>query len=170
MFKKIKDIFLIFDNTNLFWKLRKLTELGGYKALIIKFLYYLIESKNNSFIPLSAVFDNKPAFPHGIKGIFISCCAKIGTNAVIFHQVNIGSNNLSDAKRKGAPTIGDNVYIGCGAKIIGNIKIGNNVRIGANCVVCDDIPDNSTVVMPKPRIIKKDKVMNNSFIQWGENT
>lgn len=57
----------------------------------------------------------------------------------------------------GAPVIGDNVYIGPGAKIFGAIHIGNNVRIGANCVVFEDVPDNATVVLPKPRVIIKDK-------------
>ena len=51
--------------------------------------------------------------------------------------------------------IGDNVYIGAGAKILPNVKIGNNVKIGANAVVIEDIPDNATVVMQKPRIIIK---------------
>lgn len=54
-----------------------------------------------------------------------------------------------------APSIGDNVLIGAGAKIIGNVKIGNNVKIGSNCIVVEDIPDNATVVMNKPRIICK---------------
>ena len=53
--------------------------------------------------------------------------------------------------KSGAPVIGDNVYIGAGAKIIGGVRIGNNVRIGAGCVVVEDVPDNCTVVMPKPR-------------------
>ena len=53
------------------------------------------------------------------------------------------------------PIIGDNVFIGAGAKIIGNVKIGNNVKIGAGSVVVEDIPDNCTVVMHKPRIIQK---------------
>lgn len=56
----------------------------------------------------------------------------------------------------GVPAIGDNVYIGPGAKIFGNIKIGNNVRIGANCVVFENIPDNATVVLPKPKVIMKE--------------
>ena len=51
--------------------------------------------------------------------------------------------------------IGNDVYIGPGAKIFGGIKIGNNVRIGAKCVVFQDIPDNATVVLEKPRIIIK---------------
>ena len=49
------------------------------------------------------------------------------------------------------------MYIGAGAKVIGNIKIGNNVRVGANCVVFFDVPDNCTVVLPKPRIINRDE-------------
>ena len=66
-------------------------------------------------------------------------------------QVTIG---LKDFNKNG-PVIGDNVFIGAGAKIIGNIKIGNNVKIGANCVVVEDIPDNSTVVLNKSKIIKR---------------
>lgn len=96
-----------------------------------------------------ATFKTKPHLPHGIRGIFISHNVKIGENATIFHQVTIGEG------KDGAPTIGDDCYIGVGAKIIGNIKIGNNVRIGANCVVVEDIPDNCTVVMDKPRIIQR---------------
>jgi serine O-acetyltransferase len=68
----------------------------------------------------------------------------------ISQQVTIGASN------GGSPTIGDNVYIGPGAKIFGKIRIGNNVRIGANCVVFCDVPDNSTIVLEKPRIILKD--------------
>lgn len=61
----------------------------------------------------------------------------------------------------GGPTIGDNCYIGAGAKIIGNIKVGNNVKIGANCVVVEDIPDNCTVVMNKPRILLRSEEVKN---------
>lgn len=47
--------------------------------------------------------------------------------------------------------------IGAGAKIIGNVRIGNNVRIGANAIVVDDVPDDCTVVMSKPRVIVRKK-------------
>ena len=60
------------------------------------------------------------------------------------------------------------MYIGAGAKIIGNVKIGNNVRIGANAIVVTDIEDNSVVVLNKPRIIKK-KNMDNRFIRKINN-
>ena len=77
----------------------------------------------------------KHALGHNLNGIVIAAGAIIGKNCFLSHQVTIGRN------RGGAPTIGDNVYIGPGAKIFGAIHIGNNVRIGANCVVLEDVPD-----------------------------
>jgi len=70
--------------------------------------------------------------------IVISHNAKIGENLRIHPSTSIGNYN-------GTPQIGDNVYIGPGAKLFGNIHIGNNVAIGANAVVNKDIPDNVTV-------------------------
>lgn len=58
-------------------------------------------------------------------------------------------------KAIGALRIVNNCYIGAGAKIIGNICIGNNVKIGANSIVVENVPDNCTLVMNKPRIIVK---------------
>jgi len=78
-------------------------------------------------------------------GIIISPLARIGINCNISQGVTIGISGNGD--KRGVPTIGDNVYIGAGAIIIGKITIGNNVRIGANAVVHKDIPDNSTVVV-----------------------
>jgi len=67
---------------------------------------------------------------------------------------------IRNSKGYGAPDIGNNVYIGAGAKIIGGVKVGNNVRIGANCVVFEDIKDNCVVVLSKPRIIQKSDLDN----------
>lgn len=61
----------------------------------------------------------------------------------------------------GAPVIGDNVYIGCGAKIIGAVKVGNNVRIGAGSVVYKDVPDNSVVVSGEQKVMIKNQVLDN---------
>ena len=78
-------------------------------------------------------------------GVVINQNSIIGKNCNISHQVTLGVANRGS--RKGYPVIGDNVYVGPGAKIIGNVHIGNNVAIGANCVVTKDMPDNSVRLM-----------------------
>ena len=88
---------------------------------------------------------------------------EIGKNAVIYQQVTIGADRLMDSNNQGNPKIGDNVYIGAGAKIIGNVTIGNNCRIGANAVVYMDMPDNSVAVSSPTRIIQKEN-LDNRFI------
>ena len=82
--------------------------------------------------------------PH-LNGIFIHGKASLGENCTILQQVTIGANehrNNYDA----APQIGNRVYIGAGAKIIGDITIGDDVRNGANAVVTKNIPASQTVV------------------------
>lgn len=84
-------------------------------------------------------------------GIVVSHRATIGRNCNLSHQVTIGASGRGD--RAGVPTIGDNVYIGPGAKIFGAITIGNNVAIGANAVVTRDVPDNAVVVGVPAKVI-----------------
>lgn len=146
--------------TAYWWNLRENAKKPGFRGYLSKQKYHKLVDHYNAVIPLKANFGGKPVLPHGINGIFISSGAKIGQNCTIFHQVTIGSNTLSDSSGCGAPVVGSNVYIGCGAKIIGNVHIGDNVRIGANCVVATDIPANCSVVMNKPRIIQKENNVN----------
>lgn len=152
-----------------YWKLKRKylarhTELGRslvnqrWKHLMLRF---------GAWIPLSAKIHFTTTFPHGLYGIFISMGAEIGENCVIFQQVTIGSNTLKDSENFGSPKLGKNIYIGTGAKIIGNVEIGDNVRIGANCVVTKNIPANSTVVLNQPRIIVHENSRNNSFLSWN---
>ena len=82
-------------------------------------------------------------------GIIVSHNAAIGSNCTIFHQVTIGEG------KDGAPVIGDNVLIGAGAKIIGNVKIGANSKIGVNAVVVHDVPENSIVTAQEGTIVEK---------------
>lgn len=156
--------YLIMKNSN-FWTLREkiLNETNPLKIKFYKKKYRKMLKENNAWIPLSADIKEVPLMPHGIKGVFISKNATIGKGCTILHQVTIGSNAFDDSKHTGSPIVGDNVFIGAGAKIIGGITIGNNVRIGANCVVCEDVPDNSTIVMPKPIIIKHTEKRNNKY-------
>lgn len=86
-------------------------------------------------------------------GIVVNGESVIGNNCNISQGVTLGQANRG--RNKGYPTLGDNVYIGPGAKIVGAVKIGNNVAIGANCVVTKDIPDNSVVVGIPGRVISQ---------------
>ena len=83
---------------------------------------------------------------HGF-GTVINGSAVIGKNCTILHNVTIG------AGKGGSPVIGDNVYVGAGAIIIGNVIVGNNVKIGAGAIVVENVPDGSTVVSQKSKII-----------------
>lgn len=87
-------------------------------------------------------------------GIVVNQNVVIGKNFNISHQVTLGVANRGN--RKGYPVIGDNVYIGPGAKVIGNVRVGNHVAIGANCVVTKDIPDNSVVVGIPGKVISSE--------------
>jgi serine O-acetyltransferase len=83
------------------------------------------------------------------NGIVIHRYAVIGNHFRIQHQVTIGQRNDK------VPIIGNNVYCGCGSKILGGITIGDNVKIGANAVVVHDVPPNCTVVGIPARIVKQ---------------
>lgn len=127
-------------------------------------LYKLYWQFYGSFVGLGAEFKDVPVFPHGPIGLFVSNAAHIGKNCVIFQQVTIGSNMIKGSKGQGAPVLEDNVYIGCGAKIIGNVHVGHNARIGANAVVVKDVPANSVTVLRNVETIVKDQVLDNAWI------
>ena len=89
---------------------------------------------------------------HG-AGVVIGQTAVIQDRVTVFQGVTLGGTGKEKGKRH--PTVGNNVVIGAGAKVLGNIKIGSNVNIGANAVVIRDVPDDSTVVGIPGRIAKK---------------
>ena len=77
-------------------------------------------------------------------GVVIGETTEIGNNVTIYQGVTLGGVSIKKGKRH--PTIGNNVIIGAGSKILGPLEIGDNSKIGANSVVINDIPSNSTVV------------------------
>ena len=90
---------------------------------------------------------------HG-NGVVIGEDTIIGDYVTIYHQVTLGATGNEAGRRH--PTIGNNVLIGAGSKVMGNIKVGDNVKIGAGSIVLKDIKDNTTVVgMPDYREIKR---------------
>ena len=83
------------------------------------------------------------------QGVVINGAVRAGKNLKIEHQVTIG------AERRQSPIIGDDVFIGAGAKIIGSVRIGDGARIGANAVVLHDVPAHTTVVGIPARPVKR---------------
>ncbi len=121
---------------------------GKLTKIVLLPLYYLLNQRLKSKwgIEISKGAEIGEGFYIGhFGGITISPLAKIGKNVNISQQVTIGESGQGE--RRGAPTIGDDVYIGAGAKLIGKITIGNNAKIGANAVIHKDIPENAVVVM-----------------------
>lgn len=87
---------------------------------------------------------------HGM-GVVIGETAIVGDYALIYQGVTLGGTGKESGKRH--PTLGENVVVGAGAKVLGNINIGNNVRIGAGSVVLRDVPSDCTVVGVPGRIV-----------------
>lgn len=92
---------------------------------------------------------------HG-HGVVIGETAIIGDNVTLYQGVTLGGTGKEQGKRH--PTIGDNVMISAGAKILGSFTIGENSKIGAGSVVLEAVPPNSTVVGVPGRVVKQDNV------------
>ena len=92
---------------------------------------------------------------HG-AGVVIGETTIIGNNCTIYQGVTLGGTGKDSGKRH--PTIGDNVLIGAGAKILGPFEVGENSKIAANAVVLREVPPNSTCVGVPARVVKKDNV------------
>lgn len=92
---------------------------------------------------------------HGM-GVVIGETAIIGDYALIYQGVTLGGTGKQSGKRH--PTLGENVVVGAGSKVLGNIQIGNNVRIGAGSVVLRDVPSDCTVVGVPGRIVYRSGV------------
>lgn len=90
---------------------------------------------------------------HTTHGLQIAGGVRIGDDCVLNSGVCIV--NAANARGAGVPTIGNNVYLGVGAKVIGNVKVGNHVQIGANAVVGRDVPDSMLVLSPLPVVLPR---------------
>lgn len=90
---------------------------------------------------------------HGM-GVVIGETSVIGENVTLYQGATLGGTGLERGKRH--PTLGNNVVVGAGAKILGNIRLGNNVKVGAGSVVVHSVPDNCTVVGVPAEIVRKE--------------
>ena len=98
-----------------------------------------------------ATIGRRLVIDHGM-GIVIGETAEIGDDCLIYHGVTLGGTGKDVGKRH--PTIGNNVLIGTGAKVLGPIKVGDNSRIAANSVVLKEIPEDSTAVGIPARVVR----------------
>ena len=98
-----------------------------------------------------ATIGRRLVIDHG-TGIVIGETAEIGDDCLLYQGVTLGGTGKDVGKRH--PTLGDNVMVGSGAKVLGPFKVGNNVRIAANSVVLREVPPNATVVGVPGRIVR----------------
>lgn len=96
----------------------------------------------NAQMPAEAKIGRGVGFPHDANGVILSPSVVVGDGCVIYHQVTLGVVN----GKEGAPTLGQDVFVGAGAKILGPVKVGDGAKVGANAVVLHDVPPGATVV------------------------
>lgn len=156
----VKKVLCIIQHYNhdKYWKMRAEVINPNSKKSKLKRIYYLLRIKkmdayhNSSMgtdLGSGAIFDTPPIFVHGMNGIIIGHSAKIGSNVTISQQVTV-----LQGPRGTCVEIGDNVILGAGCKIIGNVTIGDNCIIGANAVVTHDIPANTVAAGVPARVLR----------------
>jgi serine O-acetyltransferase len=111
--------------------------------IVARFFSHVARFLTGIEIHPGAVIGKSLFIDHGM-GVVIGETAEIGDKVTLYHGVTLGGTTWQKGKRH--PTIGNNVVIGTGAKVLGPVRIGDNTRIGANSVVIGDIPPNSIVV------------------------
>jgi len=124
-------------------KRKGLNRLSKIITFVIRFIY-------SCYLPGGIIIGNNFVLGYGGLAVVIHDLVVIGDNCHIDQGVTVGGTS----KKEKVPTIGNNVYVGAGAKILGPVHIGNDVVIGANAVVISDIPDNCVVVGVPARVIK----------------
>lgn len=125
------------------WKIK-----WRYPARLLAFLSRVF---TNIDIHPGATIGRKFFIDHGI-GVVIGETAIVGDNVTLYHGVTLGGTSWNPGRRH--PTLGNNVMVGAGAKILGAITLGNDVRVGANSVVVKDVPDSCTVVGIPGKIVQ----------------
>ena len=142
---------------------------SGFHAVLLHRFIHLLHKLKIPFIPrflsqLVRFFTGIEIHPgaqigpgffidHGM-GVVVGETTEIGKNVTVYQNVTLGGTGVQRGKRH--PTLGDNVVVGAGAKVLGNIKIGNNVKIGAGSVVVHSVPDNCTVVGVPAEIVRRE--------------
>ncbi len=152
--RSIPEVLLCYPGLHALW-IHRLSHLLWSKnlKLVARFTSHIGRFLTGIEIHPAAKIGRNFFIDHGM-GVVIGETAEIGDNVTLYQGVTLGGTSLEKVKRH--PTIGNNVVIGSGAKILGAFKIGDNSKIGSNSVVVREVPDNSTVVGVPGKIIKKE--------------
>ncbi|HEU4974084.1 MAG TPA: serine O-acetyltransferase [Baekduia sp.] len=118
-----------------------------------RLIAYVARSVTGIEIHPAACIGDALFIDHGM-GVVIGETAEIGDNATLYQGVTLGGTGFATGKRH--PTIGDNVTVGSGAKLLGPIEVGHGAKVGANSVVITDVPANSTVVGNPGHVVRVD--------------
>lgn len=138
------EIFLLYNGLHATLCYRLSHWLYGHKLLFLaRLISQLAKWLTGVEIHPAATIGRRLVIDHG-TGTVIGATAEIGDDCLIYQGVTLGGTGISTGKRH--PTLGNNVMVGSGAKILGPINIGDNSRVAANAVVLRDVPPNSTVV------------------------
>lgn len=121
----------------------------------LRFLARLVSQLSRHFTGIEihpgATIGRRFVIDHGM-GIVIGETAEVGDDVLLYHGVTLGGTGKDQGKRH--PTIGNNVLIGCGAKVLGPFKVGDNSRIASNSVVLSEVPADATAVGVPARIVR----------------
>lgn len=112
--------------------------------------------QQGGYVSLLADFAGRPTLPHKLLGVFIAPGTSIGEGVTIYQHVMLAKNDTDGSPWHGSPTIGNNVYLGAGAKVVGSVTIGDGATIGAGAVVVRDVPPGATVVSAPNRVIVRE--------------
>ena len=185
MFKRIRrDIQIIFERDPAAKSvLEVILNYPGFHAVLMHRLNHWLYKKG--FVVLARFLSQIKRFLTGIEihpgakigeglfidhgtGVVIGETAEIGSGVTIYQGVTLGGTGKEKGKRH--PTIGNNVVVSAGAKVLGSIEIGDNVKIGAGSVVLKEVPPNCTVVGVPGKIVKRDgeKIAPNADLNHGK--
>lgn len=151
--KSMLEIFLLYPGPRAIFFHRIAHFLYGIKLFFIaRLIADISRTVTGIEIHPGAQLGRRLVIDHGV-GCVIGETAVIGDDCIIFHGVTLGGLKFDPIKRH--PTVGNNVMIGAGAKVLGPILVGNGARIGANAVVVKPVPEGATIVAPQSIEIEK---------------
>lgn len=149
------EVFLNYPGLHAIWIQRGITHKLYQKKhfVVARFISQVVRFFTQVEIHPGAKLGHRLFIDHG-AGIVIGETAEIGNDVTLYQGVTLGGTGKEDGKRH--PTLGNDVVVGAGAKVLGSFTVGNNVKIGAGSVVLKPVPDNCTVVGIPGRVVAKD--------------